>query len=216
MDKGVWLSGGVFCLLAMGTTMIISFTTCGIVSNKTIAILMGIVLLCLTGVIIAGAIMMKRREAKSANFCAIYCVISFWTFLSSIMSFVRSGQLYTTMTSGTRLGCAFLIPLGMFLAISIFWLPFCKALFSDYVPVTPDSEAIQFAVCVLVNTCSSVISSLFIGLIEKFEIENEMLSAITIRSIASIFISGFLGTLGGLFIYSKAEKAGYAKTTEAV
>lgn len=214
-DKGVWYSGGVFCILSMATTMLVSFTTCGIVGNKMVAILMGIVLLALAGVIIAGSVMMKMKGKKPMHFCVCYCIIAFWTFLSSVMSFVRSGELYTVMSAGTRLSCAFLIPLGIFLAVSIFWLPICNSLFSEYVHLAPEAEPLQFTVCVLINACSSIISSLFIGLIEKFELENEMLSAITTRSIASTFIGGFLGTLGGIFIYAKSQK-GYAKAPETV
>ena len=210
MDKGAlgW-AAAIFAIMALVTTTIISITVCGMMANNVVSIMAGVVLV-LIALSLGGFAVYTALSQKKSLFYRIVCgVAAFFSFISGILACTRTRQLYTTMSRSARAGYGIMIPMGMFLAVSPFWLPICRSIFGSYVRIVPDQEMTQLTVVLLTNVCSAFISGMFIGLIENFELETEMLVTITLRSIGSAFISAFIGSLAGVFLAFKAEKAGY-------
>ena len=209
MDKAALAWGAVvFAIMAAVTTLLISITVCAVMANNVIAILAGVTmfLICL---VLGGFAFLSLRANKPLVITIAHGLVAFFALISGALACARPTKLYTTMSRSARAGYGIMIPMGMFLSASVFWLPICKRIFGGFIRIVPECEITQLTIAIFTNAVSAFIAGMFIGLIENFELESEMLVAITLRSVASTFINAFIGALAGVFLAFKAEKAGY-------
>lgn len=191
-------------LLSFGTSFVVAYSCAGILLNKVVAILFGILLIAVAGYYVFVLIKMTK-ELKSR---ILYGVVIGFTALSMILTFVQSAQGVERMTKSTRLVYALFISLGLYLPISIQWQFFIQKFMTTFMsPYKIDTFAqnLYFMANVVIN---ALILSVLMG-ISDFDNKTNITATLCIRALFQVFISFIVGGAFGVIIESNTKIASY-------
>lgn len=204
----------IFAAIIAASTFIVSFSTCGILSNRIIAYVFGIVSIIIILFDIYYMYKSTNPALNSARISPILMIIIITLVLTGgITTFLRSAKLYTLNSTSARFAYTLMIALGLASSISFVTPNILIKLFqgSGIIPdvILADPNFLLLSLTIT-NLACGVFTSLLIGLGNSgIYNENVALKMNSVYSIISVFIGAIVGAFVGVVIEFRAELFGY-------
>lgn len=212
-------------VLGIATSFVCSYSLCGILFNKTIAILFGVILLILSGYY--GFFIYKMSKiSQSLNIVIFAVFIDIFIFSGSILCFVIQKSLFSTKSDMSQFAYTLFISFGLYFSVSLQWPTLLHFLFKDLLESLNFSEMVQYSLCFIINFINSIITSLLLGLAPD-STDQKMMTECSLRAIGVCFVSAAVGAIIGFVMqignskglslpsFSSSNADTYVKSEEA-